>query len=137
MSDNSDNSDNADFSAISQITGGDERAARRLKATIAVIMRRTDDPELRALGKDVLAGRENVRRFLTHPSLMSMAERNFAKLEEGVNRLSDDEREDVMSRVGEEQTPDEEIDELREPAGEPAVETTETSTDKPDKGGVW
>lgn len=129
--------ENTDFSAISQITDGDERAAQRLKATIAVIMRRTEDPELRALGKEVLAGRENVRRFLTHPSLMGMAERNFANLEEGVERLSDEEREDVMSRVGEEQTPDEEIDELREPGGAPVVETTQERSDRPDKGGTW
>ena len=130
-------SDNADFSAISHITGGDEQAARRLKATIAVIMRRTEDPELRALGKEVLAGRENVRRFLTHPSLMGMAERNFNNLEEGLNRLSDDEREDVMSRVGEERTPDEVIDELREPAGEPTPDPVEESEVKPEKGGTW
>ena len=80
-------SDTHDFSAISHVTGGDEHAARRLKATIAVIMRRTEDPELRALGKEVLAGRENVRRFLTHPSLMGMAERNFNNLEAGLERL--------------------------------------------------
>jgi len=132
-------SDTHDFSAISHITGGDEHAARRLKATIAVIMRRTEDPELRALGKEVLAGRENVRRFLTHPSLMGMAERNFNNLEAGLERLSDEEREDVMSRVGEERTPDEVIDELREPAGEPLHEPTEDTprTARNDQGGTW
>lgn len=126
-----------DFSAIDQITGGDARAARRLRATIAVIMRRTEDPELRALGKDVLAGRENVRRFLTHSSLQGMAERNLDNLEEGLGRLSDEERDDVMSRAGEEVTPDEVIDELREPAGGTPVEVTETTPEKSSKGGTW
>lgn len=130
-------SNTPDFSAISHITGGDERAARRLRSTIAVIMRRTEDPQLRALGAEVLAGRENVRRFLTHPSLMGMAERNFANLEEGLNRLSDDEREEVMSRVGDGHTPDEEIDEMREPAGQTDVLPAQEPRDAPDKGGTW
>ena len=130
-------SDDVDFSAIDKITGGDARAARRLRTTIAVIMRRTDDPELRALGTEVLAGRENVRTFLTHPSLQSMAERNLNNLEEGLNRLSDEEREEVMSRVGEDITPDEAIDELREPAGETPIEDAPARPAKPDKGGTW
>lgn len=128
---------NADFSAISHITGGDERAARRLRSTIAVIMRRTEDPQLRALGAEVLAGRENVRRFLTHPSLMGMAERTFTNLEEGLNRLSDDEREDVMSRVGDAHTPDEEIDELREQVSEQDDRPAPEQRERPDTGGTW
>ena len=104
-----------DFSGITAIVRGDAHAARRLRATLAVIARRTDDPDLRAVVTRVLAGRENVRRALTHPSLAAMAARNLDNLERGLERLTDEERDDVMSRVGTERTPDDVLDEMREP----------------------
>jgi hypothetical protein len=103
-----------DFSAIDAMAHGDERAARQLRADVAVISRRTDDPDLRHLCRDILAGRQSVRRMFEHPSFWAMADRNMANLEQGLARLSDDEREALMERVGEERTDDAEIEALTE-----------------------
>lgn len=103
-----------DLSGIDAITHGDARAARELRANIAVIARRTDDRSLRDLCVQVLEGRESVRRVFSHGSFWEMASKNIENLEEGLERLSDEEREDLMDRVGEERTPDEDIDALRD-----------------------
>ena len=103
-----------DFSAIDAMAHGDERAARQLRADVAVISRRTDDPDLRHLCRDILAGRQSVRRMFEHPSFWSMADRHMSHLEQGLARLSDEERESLMERVGEERTDDAEIEALTE-----------------------
>jgi len=103
-----------DFSAIDAMAHGDERAARQLRADVAVISRRTDDPDLRQLCRDILAGRQSVRRMFEHPSFWAMADRNMSHLEQGLARLSDEERESLMDRVGEERTDDAEIEALTE-----------------------
>ena len=103
-----------DFSAIDAMAHGDERAARQLRADVAVISRRTDDPDLRHLCRDILAGRQSVRRMFEHPSFWAMADRNMANLEEGLDRLTDEERDILMDRVGEERTDDAEIEALIE-----------------------
>lgn len=103
-----------DFSAIDAMAHGDERAARQLRADVAVISRRTDDPDLRHLCRDILAGRQSVRRMFEHPSFWAMADRNMANLEQGLDRLSDEERQALMDRVGEERTDDSEIEALTE-----------------------
>lgn len=103
-----------DFSAIDAMSHGDERAARQLRADVAVISRRTDDPDLRHLCRDILAGRQSVRRMFEHPSFWAMADRNMANLERGLDRLSDEERQSLVDRVGEERTDDSEIEALTE-----------------------
>lgn len=115
-----------DLSGIDSITHGDERAARELRANIAVIARRTEDPSLRDLCVKVLEGRESVRRVFAHGSFWSMAEKNMENLEQGLEQLSDDQREDLMGRVGSERTPDEDIDALRDqdPPPPPPVDRT-------------
>lgn len=130
-----------DHSGIDVMLQGDQEGARRLRATLAVIARRTDDPDLERTIRDVLAGRENVRRALLHPALFAMAERNFANLEEGLNRLSDDEREDLFSKVGEIRTPDEVIDALEDPPQdrprEPEPPAGPHSDGHSPRGGIW
>ncbi|MEO5853051.1 MAG: hypothetical protein ABIQ15_11110 [Nocardioides sp.] len=103
-----------DFSGIDQMTRGDARQARDLRATMAVIARRTDDPDLRALVVDVLAGRTSVRRVFEHPSFWSMAQTNLDNLEQGLERLSPEERETVTSQDRVEQTSDEDIEAMQE-----------------------
>lgn len=103
-----------DLSGIEAMTRGDERAARELRANIAVITRRTEDRSLRDLCVKVLDGRESVRRVFAHESFWSMTAANLENLEKGLDKLSDDERDDLMDRVGSERTDDEEIDALRD-----------------------
>lgn len=115
-----------DLSGIDAITHGDERAARELRANIAVIARRTEDRSLRDLCVKVLEGRESVRRVFSHGSFWEMAGKNIENLEKGLEQLSDEQREDLMDRVGQERTPDEDIDALRdqEPPPPPPVDRT-------------
>jgi len=103
-----------DQSAIDQITHGDERLARHLRGTLAVIARRTDDPSLRQLVVNVLAGRESVRRVYEHPSFWAMATKNFENLEAGIDRLTDEEREMVRDKIDEQETPDDEVTAMQE-----------------------
>ncbi|ANH37568.1 hypothetical protein I601_1126 [Nocardioides dokdonensis FR1436] len=108
-----------DFSGIDQLTRGDVAQARRLRATLAVISRRTEDPELRQLVRSVLAGRESVRRVFAHASFWQMAETSFDNLQRGLDQLSPEERDLVAEETGSAQTADAEIDQLREPAADP------------------
>jgi hypothetical protein len=124
-----------DFSAIDAMAHGDERAARQLRADVAVISRRTDDPDLRHLCRDILAGRQSVRRMFEHPSFWAMADRNMANLEQGLARLSDEERESLMDRVGEERTDDAEIEALTEGEETDAVVADREAEARRDDGG--
>lgn len=135
-----------DLSAIDAMAHGDERAARELRANVAVIARRTDDPSLRDLCVSILQGRESVRRMFAHPSFWAMAERNYQNLEEGLDRLSDEEREDLMDRIGEERTDDDEVAAMRDGAETEAVladreaeaqrRADEERGEGPDDGGI-
>ena len=107
-------SEQPDFSGIDQMTRGDERQARDLRATLAVIARRTDDPDLRRLIVDVLGGRTSVRRVFEHPAFWTMAATNLSNLEEGLDRLTDEERESVMAQAGVRTTSDEDIEAMQE-----------------------
>lgn len=92
--------DTPDFSAIGAITRGDEHSARRLRASLAVIARRTDDKSLRDLIVSVLAGNQSVRRVYEHRSFWSMFDTNLDNLQRGLDQLDDEQREDIISRVG-------------------------------------
>jgi hypothetical protein len=111
--------DDHDLSAIDQITRGDEHQARRLRATLAVIARRTDDPSLRQLVTDVLQGRQSVRRVFTHPTFWAMADAGLDNLQQGLDQLSEEDRRRLLDGIGHERTPDEELDALREPPPAP------------------
>lgn len=124
-----------DFSAIDAMAHGDERAARQLRADVAVISRRTDDPDLRHLCRDILAGRQSVRRMFEHPSFWSMADRNLSNLEEGLDRLSEEERESLMEQVGEARTDDEEIETLAEGGETDAVIADREADERRDDDG--
>ncbi|MCM3516419.1 MULTISPECIES: hypothetical protein [Nocardioides] len=88
-----------DYSGIDAMTRGDQRQARQLRATLAVIARRTEDPDLRRLCVSVLGGEQSVRRVFEHPTFWAMASRNYENLEEGIARLSPEEREQVTERL--------------------------------------
>ena len=103
-----------DLSGIDSMAHGDERAARELRANIAAIARRTEDRSLRDLCVQVLEGRESVRRVFAHGSFWQMATQNMENLEQGLDRLSDEQREDLLGRVGTERTDDDEIGALRD-----------------------
>ncbi len=115
-----------DLSGIDAITHGDARAARELRANIAVIARRTEDKSLRDLCVKVLEGRESVRRVFAHSSFWDMAGKSIENLEKGLDQLSDEQREDLMDRVGQERTSDEDIAAMRdqEPPPEPPADRT-------------
>ncbi|MGL5851027.1 MAG: hypothetical protein ACRCZD_09635 [Phycicoccus sp.] len=134
-------SEQPDQSGIDGMTRGDREQARRLRATLAVISRRTDDEDLRRTVGEVLAGRVNVRRALLHPALTAMAERNLENLEKGLERLGPEQREDVLSRVGTERTPDDEIEAMREPArtsdGRTTPDEGRRGPQPPTRGGTW
>lgn len=103
-----------DYSGIDAMTRGDHRQARQLRASLAVIARRTDDPALRQLVVAVLDGRESVRRVFAHPTFWQMAGTSLENLEAGLEQLDDEQREDLMDRVGRERTEDEHIEAMRE-----------------------
>ncbi|CAN5612207.1 hypothetical protein BH11ACT8_BH11ACT8_11730 [soil metagenome] len=96
-----------DYSAITAMTGGDPQLARHLRASLAVIARRTDDPELRDLVVSVLQGRTSVRRVFEHPAFHRMASTNIDNLQQGLDQLPADEREALLSQAGEARTPEE------------------------------
>ena len=114
--------DQHDYSGIDAMTRGDRRQARQLRASLAVIARRTDDPGLRQLLVQVLDGRESVRRVFAHPTFWQMAGTSLDNLEEGLRQLDDEQREDLMDRVGRERTEDEDIEAMREGRPLPAEE---------------
>lgn len=133
--------DEHDGSGIDRMVRGEPERARRLRATLAVVARRTEDEDLRRVIRDVLAGTENVRRALLHPGMTAMAQASLDNLERGLDRLDPDEREDVMSRVGTERTADEEIDAMREATptsdGRSAPGEDRPGPRRPPTGGTW
>lgn len=109
-----------DYSAITQMTRGDERQAAQLRGNLAVIARRTDDPSLRSLIEQVLAGTQSVRRVFEHPSFWAMTERNLRNLQEGLDRLDPEQREQLLDPEARHYTPDDDVAALQ--TGELTVE---------------
>lgn len=103
-----------DMSAIDNVAHHDERMARRLRANVAVIARRTGDPDLRALCLKVLGGQQSVRRVFEHPSFSGMLQHNLANLKQGLDRVPPERREEALRRIGEQITDDEVLDTLRD-----------------------
>lgn len=86
-----------DYSAIDALAGHDQRAVRLLRANVAVIARRTEDRSLRDLCLSILHGQQSIRRLTEHPSFQAMARRSIDNLQQGLDRLDDDERERVYA----------------------------------------
>jgi len=103
-----------DYSAIDHLTAGDERMSQHVRANIAVLARRTDDPELRQLCLDVLGGRTSVRRVYEHPSFRSRLRTSLANLRAGLDRLPEQQRRSLLDQVGTRHTPDELIERLNQ-----------------------
>lgn len=95
-----------DYSAIDTVAGHDPRLARSLRASIAVIARRTDDPSLRRLCIEVLHGTQSVRRVFAHPAFNGMVETSLDNLEKGLDRLDPQTREDLIAGIGVEDLPE-------------------------------
>lgn len=96
-----------DYSAIAAVAGNDPRLIRSLRASLAVIARRTDDPSLRSLCVQVLQGSQSVRRVFEHPSFQQMTARSLQNLEKGLERLDPDEREESYNSISRRHTPEE------------------------------
>ena len=100
-------------SGIAELVHGDESRARELRANLAVFARRSDDPAMRPLVADVLAGRRNVRDVLRAKEFNDTGLRHVANLEKGLARLREEQRAELFSpnRPG---TSDEKLTELRD-----------------------
>jgi hypothetical protein len=85
-------------SGIAHLVRGDEQAARELRASLAVFARRTGNARIRRLVSDVLAGRRSVREVLQTKEFTEAAEANFAKVEQGLDQLTDEERAEVFDQ---------------------------------------
>jgi hypothetical protein len=85
-------------SGIAHLVHGDEQAARELRANLAVFARRTGSTQIRRLVSDVLAGRRSVREVLQTKEFNDAAEANLAKIEQGLDQLTDEERAEVFDQ---------------------------------------
>jgi len=103
---------NHDDSGISQLAHGDPAGARQLRAGLAAFARQVDDPQLRKLVADVLAGRRNVRQVLQSEKFNEIGEQRLANLKEGLARLTDEQRATVFD-PNRTPTPDSVLDAMR------------------------
>jgi hypothetical protein len=86
-------------SGISNLVHGSEQDARELRANLAAFARRTDDPNIRKLVSNVLAGRRNVREIFRTPEFIEAAGTHLGKIEEGLSNLTDEERAQVWDQT--------------------------------------
>lgn len=112
-------------SGIARIAHGDEEAARRLRANLAVFARRTGDPQVRKLVSEVLAGRRDVREVFASKEFRQTVSTNIARIEAGIEALTDEERARVLD-PDRPRTPAAKIDSMVDPAvaGPPPPEPT-------------
>jgi hypothetical protein len=85
-------------SGLARIAGGDLAEIRELRGQLSVFARGTDDPQLRELTADVLAGRRKLRELLTDPGFNAVLNRRLDNVSAGLDRLTDHERELVWNR---------------------------------------
>jgi hypothetical protein len=78
-------------SGILDLVHGNEQDARELRANLAVFARRADNPDIRKLVGEVLAGRRNVREVFRAPEFTAAASARLDKLEQGLAQLTDEE----------------------------------------------
>lgn len=86
-------------SGIGNLVHGSEQDARELRANLATFARRTDDPNIRRLVSNVLAGRRNVREIFRTPEFLAAAGTHLDKIEEGLANLTDEERAQVWDQT--------------------------------------
>ena len=79
-------------SGIASITGGDVRATREFRANLAVFARRQDDPEVRRMVAEVLAGRRPVGDVLRSEAFTSVGRRHFENLQAGIAAMTPEQR---------------------------------------------
>ncbi|MEX0428094.1 hypothetical protein AB3X52_10735 [Nocardioides sp. DS6] len=96
-----------DLSSGRQRPGNDPVLVRRLRADIAVIARRTDDPGLRDLCLSVLRGTQSVRRVFEHPPFARLTRTSVDNLQAGIDRLDEEERADLLAGIGVDALPEE------------------------------
>lgn len=88
-----------DYSAIDALAGGDPQEARALRASVAVIARRTDDRSLRDLCLAVLRGQQSIRRLVEHHSFQQLVESSVDHLQQGLDQLDPETRENLLAGV--------------------------------------
>jgi hypothetical protein len=86
-------------SGISSLVHGSEQDARELRANLAAFARRSDDPNLRKLVSNVLAGRRNVREIFRAPEFIEAAGTHLDRIEQGLSSLTDEERARVWDQT--------------------------------------
>ena len=111
-----------DRSGIDRLVHGDPNDAKELRANLAVFARRTDDPRIRSMVTDVLAGRRNVREVFRTKEFNDAVSGGIDKIEAGIEALTDEEREWVFDR-NRPPTPQSTLDKLRDEAAPPPPPT--------------
>jgi hypothetical protein len=86
-------------SGISNLVHGSEQDARELRANLAAFARRSDDPNIRKLVSNILAGRRNVREIFRTPEFAEAAGTHLDRIEEGLSNLTDEERARVWDQT--------------------------------------
>jgi hypothetical protein len=92
---------------VLSLVGGDAERARQLRANIAVFARRLGDPQITRMVNEVLAGRRNVREVFRTPQFTEVTDRNLGRIEEGLGRLTPEQREELFERMRDRDLPPE------------------------------
>lgn len=104
-----------DRSGIDRLVHGNPYDAKELRANLAVFARRTDDPRIRSMVTDVLAGRRDVREVFRTKEFHNAVSGGIGKIEAGLDALTDEERDWVFDR-SRPRTPQSTLDNLRDEA---------------------
>jgi hypothetical protein len=100
-------------SGIASLVHGSASDARDLRANLAVFARKTDNPRIRAMVSDVLAGRGDVRDVFRTPEFNECAARGLNRIEAGIDQLTDEQRAEVFD-INRPRTQDEKIAAMRD-----------------------
>jgi hypothetical protein len=100
-------------SGITNLVHGNEQDARELRANLATFARRTDNPDIRKLVSNVLAGRRNVREVFRTPEFLATAGTHLGNVEQGLAQLTDEERAHVFDQTRP-RTPQSTLDTMRD-----------------------
>jgi hypothetical protein len=114
-------------SGIARLTHGEARDARALRANLAAFARQTDDPGLRGLVSEVLAGRRDVRDVFRTKEFTETLRTRLDRIEAGIAQLTDEERAAVFDHTRA-PTPQATLDALRDGI---APEEPDRDTDDP------
>lgn len=84
---------------IATLVRGNAADARELRANIVVFARRLGDPTITRMVNEVLRGQRNVRDVFRTPQFNEVGLKNVAMIERGLDELTPDERERVLSQL--------------------------------------